>query len=131
MLRMCCYFNYINFFQRRCYSYQPIPKVRFIINVTVYIKEIGSRRWERERESERGDERPTPYSCFFMNLNIQQPHHMNFISNHQNTSKLPIQQTTFHVFCIRVSVISSVIIYYIYIFAIKERKGDFRSMSEG
>jgi hypothetical protein len=56
---------------------------------------------------------------------------MNFTSNHQNMSELFIPQTTIHLFYITVDVISNVNTYYIYMFAVKERKDDFRSIFKG
>ena len=55
---------------------------------------------------------------------------MNFTSNHQNMSELFVPKTTFHLF-ITVDVLSKVNVYYIYIFAIKGRKDNFRSMFKG
>jgi hypothetical protein len=56
----------------------------------------------REREVERERERGEAISLlmFVLNPNIQQPLHMNFTSNHQNTrmSELLIQQTLFTYF---------------------------------
>ena len=96
---------------------------------------------ERERERERGRVRvrgrvrergeTNSLLMFVMNLNIKEPYHMNFTSNHQNMSELLIPQTTFHSFYITVYVIPNVNIYCIYIFAIEGRKDDFRSVFDG